>query len=388
MRLMNDLHRSIVLDTLKVFAATTLVAMLLMTLGGGAKEGISRGLPPTLVLRIMPYLLPEVLRFVIPGCLLFAVCSVYGQMSAANEVTALKSLGINPLRIVWPALVLAYALSMFTYWLYDLCAVWARPSLQRQVAQSVDEIVYGYLKSNRSFRSQGVSIVVRDIVADRLISPMVRIEAGKDSKAVVLMAEQARLRAEPTRGVLHIECDRGHLEVPGKGSLSFPDGFVQDVALRDFNAMDDDQLSPAALGLARIPSQVKKEREEIAKLLRAKQERPAQENAAKAQEAEMLRFRRERLNRLLAEPSRRLSNGLGCLCFSIVGVPVALLRRSADVMSIFFLCFVPILLLYYPLLMLGESLARQGTYPQYSVWLADLALLSAGILLLFRSTRR
>ena len=102
---MNGIKRTIVVETVKVFLVTMTVALMLMTLGGGAKEGLRRGLPPGVVVQTMPYILPEMLRFVIPGCLLFAVCSVFGRMAAANELVALKSLGINPLRVVWPVLV-------------------------------------------------------------------------------------------------------------------------------------------------------------------------------------------------------------------------------------------------------------------------------------------
>jgi lipopolysaccharide export system permease protein len=61
--------------------------------------------------------------------------------------------------------------------------------------------------------------------------------------------------------------------------------------------------------------------------------------------------------------------------------------RSADTMSVFILCFLPILLLYYPLLVVGENLARKGTMPQLSVWLADAVLLLAGAWLLKRRLR-
>ena len=196
---MGTIQRAVVLDAFKVFVATAAVALLLMTLGGGAKEGVSRGLPPQIILRIMPYLIPEMLRFVVPGCLLFAVCSVYGRMAASNEVVAIKSIGVNPLRVMWPALVLAYALSMFTYWLYDVCAVWARPNLQREVAQSLTEIAYGYLRANRSFRTQGLSIVVKGVEGDQLQKPVVTIESGAAGRPVVLIADRARLKSDPRR---------------------------------------------------------------------------------------------------------------------------------------------------------------------------------------------
>jgi lipopolysaccharide export system permease protein len=136
-----------------------------------------------------------------------------------------------------------------------------------------------------------------------------------------------------------------------------------------------------------ISRQLLKEREQI--VLLEQQRRPDIDPLSPGvnPEDEFLAWRRERFHRLLAEPSRRLSNGLGCLCFALVGIPVALLRRSGDVMSVFFLCFLPILLLYYPLLVLGESLARQGHFPQYSVWLADAVLCVIGLGLLHRSMR-
>ena len=246
----NDIHRSVVLDTVKVFAITTLAALLLMTLGGGAKEGVTRGLPPVLVARILPYLVPEMLRFIVPGCLLFAVCSVFGRMSADNEIVALKSLGISPLRIVWPTLVVAYALSMFTYWLYDLCAVWARPSLQREVSQSIHEIAYSYLKANRSFSSQGASIVVKEVSGDQLIKPVITLEVGPGGVPVIIQAERARLRSEPSRGILRVECEDSQVDVVGKGSLRFPDGFAHDIVLRDFNQVHEDHRSPAASACA------------------------------------------------------------------------------------------------------------------------------------------
>ena len=323
----NDIHRSVVLDTVKVFAITTLAALLLMTLGGGAKEGVTRGLPPVLVARILPYLVPEMLRFIVPGCLLFAVCSVFGRMSADNEIVALKSLGISPLRIVWPTLVVAYALSMFTYWLYDLCAVWARPSLQREVSQSIHEIAYSYLKANRSFSSQGASIVVKEVSGDQLIKPVITLEVGPGGVPVIIQAERARLRSEPSRGILRVECEDSQVDVVGKGSLRFPDGFGT-ISYYATSIRFTKTIGHPPLGLCAIPRQIcagaTRGPAVGENILRRHDSRQA---AIPAQVREFRDVRRERSNRLRAEPQRRLANGFGCLCFALVGVPVALLRR-------------------------------------------------------------
>ena len=83
-----------------------------------------------------------------------------------------------------------------------------------------------------------------------------------------------------------------------------------------------------------------------------------------------------------AETQRRLSNGFACLCFALVGIPVAIWQKSSDNIGVFFLCFGPILLVYYPLLVVGENLARDGHWPHLTVWLADGLLLVVGLLLM------
>ncbi|MFV1965636.1 MAG: LptF/LptG family permease [Pirellulaceae bacterium] len=385
---MNEIKRTVVLETFRVFLMTMAVALLLMTLGGGAREGLKRGLPPGIVLQTIPFIVPEMLRFVIPGCLLFAVCSAFGRMAASNEITALKSLGINPLRVVWPVLVLAYALSMFTFYLYDVCAVWARPNLQRLLSTSIDEIAYSFLRTNGSFSAGGMSILVKDVDEGTLVKPIVTIESDDDKPPITLVAERARLHCDTEAGILRIEADDGELEVPGKATFQFPDGFVHEIPLPEFDLQHEDDLSPAALGARVIPRQIDKEKWHLAQLEKRVQSKPPSETGEDSTIQQQIDYHRSRLFRLQAETQRRLSNGLGCFCFALVGVPVALGRRSADTMSVFFICFMPILLLYYPLLVMGENIARQGYFPHLSVWLADAVLLLVGAGLLYRVTRR
>jgi lipopolysaccharide export system permease protein len=48
----------------------------------------------------------------------------------------------------------------------------------------------------------------------------------------------------------------------------------------------------------------------------------------------------------------------------------------------FFVCFLPILVVYYPLLMFQEDLTTSGTLPPVAFWMANLALVIPGFLLL------
>jgi lipopolysaccharide export system permease protein len=82
----------------------------------------------------------------------------------------------------------------------------------------------------------------------------------------------------------------------------------------------------------------------------------------------------ERLQRLHAEPNRRWANGFSCFFFVWLGVPLAVRLQRTDVFSSFFACFLPILALYYPLLMYGVNSAKGGTLPPSFVWIGNICL--------------
>jgi lipopolysaccharide export system permease protein len=149
----------------------------------------------------------------------------------------------------------------------------------------------------------------------------------------------------------------------------------------------DDSQSPAALGSLAIARQILREKGLVDELGAKLSASDASAGADTKQIQANLDHHKTRLFRLQAEVPRRFSNGLGCLCFAMIGMPVAMWRRSSDAMSVFFVCFMPILLVYYPLLVIGENMARDGVFPQLSVWLADSVLFAIGTVLLLRLMR-
>jgi lipopolysaccharide export system permease protein len=383
---MGSMQRHLVWEVLQVFLLTVAASMLLMTLAGGAKEGVRRGLPLILVLQTMPYFVPEALRFTIPGSLLFAVCSTFGRFSASNEFVAIKAMGIHPLAVVWPVLALSAVLSVITAGMYDVCAAWSRPAMRRILAESVDHIAYSYLNAHHAFSTNGLSMTVRGVEQQRLIDPVISVAPPMSPMPITLTAREARLSSAGYDGTLRIECRDGFVEVEGVGVGHFPGEFAREVTLDDRKPQDENTLAPAALSSRATARQVVLERDRIAALRRLVLSQP--EIEAPQHLASEIERRELRLFRLRAELPRRMSNGAACLCFALIGIPVSLLSRSRDTMSTFFLCFGPIMLLFYPLLVIGENLARNGVFPELSVWLADAILLSIGGILLYRIARR
>ncbi|PQO36702.1 LptF/LptG family permease [Blastopirellula marina] len=385
---MTTLQRYVLWEIIKIFLLCLGVTVLMMTVGGGVNEGLKKGLPPNVILNMLPYFVPEMLRYTIPGCMLFAVCSTFGRMAATNEVTAIKSAGINPMELVWPVLVFAYFFSFFTFWMYDVCAAWSRPNIHRVIAESLDDTVYGVLQTKRNFKMSGFEVTVKEVVDRKLIKPRIDIAATATQPQIFLEAAEAELNTDPKTGVLKLSCRDGKIERGDNQSYDFSDEFV--IYLDELNSveLDVDNASPANLTLSTIPQQITRE-EKIVQEARAELEIAIASDDFDHLTAVQghLDGNLKRLYRLQAERQRRLANGFGVFCFVVMGVPVSIWFRSADALPTFFICFLPILGVYYPLLVVGEQWARDGDFGSAPVWIADVVLLAVGAFLMWRVNR-
>jgi lipopolysaccharide export system permease protein len=384
---MSSLQRHVVWEVIKVFVLVITATTLLMVVGGGIKEAVRKGLPPQLMLEILPFMLPEMLRFTVPGSLLFAVCLAYGRMSGANEIVAVKTSGISPWAMIWPVLAISAVLSVTTFQFYNLCATWGRPGLKRTLVESVEAIAYGMLRAEKSFRTNRFSINVKDVVGRTLVQPIIVLRPGGDRPTVTLTAAEAEIQTDFQARAIRFVCRNGELDVAGQGKLWFTGTEEHIVPFDETHLGDPRRLSPAALSMRAVPQQIRYEQACLARLHQEQSRREARREAdPPGAEAERAAHQR-RLWRLRTEGPRRWSNGFSCFSFALIGISVALSWRLSDNLTIFFVCFLPILILFYPLLVLGEYLATKGLLPPAAVWLPNLVL--AGLALwIFRRVQR
>jgi len=375
--------RYVAWEVLKVFLVALIVLTLVVTVGMAVKEGLSKGLPPGVMVRTMPFMIPEMFGITIPVALLFAVCTVFGRMAGSNEIVALKSLGISPMAAAAPVLVLAVFLSLTTVGIYELAAIWCRPSVERVVIESVEEIAYGMLRTNRSFSTDRFSITVKRVDGRRLVKPTIIIKAHDDQPGVMVSANEAELRADLEQRILYFFCRDGEVDVEGQMRLSFTDEQKYAVPFKKPHK----RIHRDWLATSEIPANIRKLKREVREIEEEYRQRAATGEPPSKDDVEWLRHCRWRISRLRTEPYRRWSNGFTCFCFALVGTPVAMTRRSADALTTFFVCFLPILIIYYPLLMLGEDLSTSGKMHPISFWLGNAVLLVPGLLLMRRVIR-
>lgn len=381
--------RYIVAEFLKVFVVWVAGFTSLFLVGGVVKEASDQGLGPAQVARMLPYLLPDALQFTIPGAVLISACVCFGRMSGSNEIVAIKALGISPMAALWPPLLIGLALSLLPVWLNDVAASWGRSGLQRLVISSVDEIAYGMLRMQNSYVTDRFSINVRGVDGRTLLRPTIVFNKGDGSSAMTLTADEAELYADPARDVLQIVSRNSTVTIEGIVKLSNPDEMTHDIPLADATKKGRKRFNPSQLTLGDIPAAIREKRAEIAlrerrlAALAALQFvegdlRGIQSDQWRA-DAGFLNDLWEQVHRLYAERHRRWATGFSCFAFVLVGAPLAIRLRNHDFLTNFFICFAPILLVYYPLLAATISASKSGDLPAISIWLGDALISCIGI---------
>jgi lipopolysaccharide export system permease protein len=184
----------------------------------------------------------------------------------------------------------------------------------------------------------------------------------------------------------------------GDYTASFPDTIVREVPLDAVSRKETVSTSPSEIPMAQFAAARKAQVELIGKVEQIAAGKIGLglvtgrlEHALPGftrYEQDLLVHERNRLIRVEMEPWRRWANGFSCLCFVLVGAPMAIRMRNSDFLTSFFMCFLPILLVYYPVFILGVDQAKRGAVPPIAVWLGNVLIVLWGWWLLRRVIRQ
>jgi lipopolysaccharide export system permease protein len=384
---MSILARYVLFDLLKVFLVSLTGMTLFILMVGLFREAYNEGLGLKQILFLVPYVLPDALRFSVPATILFGTCSVFGRLSSANEVIAVKASGISPLVLIWPAIVLAFLLSLVAVWLNDVAVSWGRDGMARVVIESVEEIAYSRLQQQGSYTSKRFSINTHGLIDKHLIRPLITMQNDNDEPPTTITCAEATMKADLHDNTFTMICTDAILD-QGGFSVTYPGDYRRVIPLDDAGHKGGGTRSPSDLPMCQIPLERTLQEQRIQTLQQEMAAKAAYQmiggdfaglssNAWGKDQRQLVDYQ-QRLNRLEMEPYRRWANGFSCLCFVILGAPLAIRMRNSDFLTSFFMCFLPILIFYYPLMAFGVSQAKNGGFPSWGVWIGNFILAIIG----------
>jgi lipopolysaccharide export system permease protein len=166
-------------------------------------ELVGKGLPPSVIAEFFALSVPFTVALTLPMSVLVAVLYAFSRLAAENEVTALKASGVSPWRLVTPALIWGFVMSLFLLAFNDQVLPRAnfrlktlqddiaqtKPTflLKPQVINAVQEEKF-YLKAGQIDQSNGH---MREVVIYDLSDPTRRRTIYADS-GVIGFAENER----------------------------------------------------------------------------------------------------------------------------------------------------------------------------------------------------
>jgi lipopolysaccharide export system permease protein len=391
------LHRMILWELTKVFLISLVGITGILLMAGIVAEASQQGLGPGQILAAIPLLIPSTLPYTIPATTLFAVCVVYGRLASDNEILAIKASGIHLSRVVMPALLLGIVMSGVTMALYYRIIPYAHYLLRAMIFHDAEELLYSILKKQGviSHSQMPYSMWVKGVQGRKLLYPTFKRRDAQGQTDIVAMAREADLRVNIAKRVLLIQMRFG-VASSEDGSQAYFEDRIWEVPLPGNFGADSQRrardMTWQEILASRREIRVHQEeaRAELAlktSLMIAEDAPPDLPKHVKNLQ-DRLKYYDTQMLFLNVELLMRPALSLGCLCFIVVGCPVGIWFGKSDYLSSFITCFLPIVILYYPLMLCGTGFAKEGRInPVLLVWGADLLLGAVGVALFWKLLR-
>lgn len=387
------LHRMILWELVKVFVMSLVGITGILLMAGIVAEASQQGLGPGQIFEAIPLLIPSTLPYTIPATTLFATCVVYGRLAADNEILAIKSSGVNILQVARPGLVLGLVMSGVTWGLYYNVIPLSHLLLRQLIFNDAEELLYSMLRKQHciNYSQTPFAIWVRNVDGHKLIDPVIKRRNAQNKIDLVARAKEAELRVDMAHRKLSIRMRYGAAIGPDGSNVAF-DSEPFEIALpSNFGADDESERRPRDLTWEQMfqRRQILESEDTVAeKAIEKASADPAADPAALKKMRTEQEYDRQKITWINVELLMRPSLSAGCFCFILVGCPVGIWFSRSDYLSAFIICFLPIVVVYYPLMLCGTGIAKEGHYnAALLVWGADILMAGIGTTLFWRLLR-
>lgn len=340
--------------------------LLLRFLFQSAEMIIRRGLPVSMVGKLLLVTLPNIVVLTLPMSLLFGILIAIGRLSSDSELTAMRACGISLFSLYRPVLLVSAALTLVNTLLMLYVLPWGNHSLTQLRLDILTQTMSQQVEPRVFYQEWiGKSIYVFEAPPP-----------GRRWKGVFLAETEQSTQKQQTT-----VADWGEIKVDPSGQrvvmvltnavrhtvdLARPNGYEisrhkeLDVVLEDQFTSDQKAKIASNRGVREL---------NLAELRRFRRDRNVS---------------REARNLALVEIHKKFSIPFACMVFGLFALPLGINNRKGGKTSGFAIS-IGVIVVYYIMLNNGEEAARYGKMsPALAMWLPNLVLAVLGLFILIR----
>jgi lipopolysaccharide export system permease protein len=233
---------------------------------------------------------------------------------------------------------------------------------------------------------------VREVQGRHLIDTVVKQRNEQGQYTVIARAREAEIHYDPESRTVKVEMPNcvvvGENNRGGGGVIGHQ---TYDVPLRDDILSSEYPNRASDMTWPELTARRQEILTEIAQLHHDADDPPSNEEILpddhkvdlKKYRLNTIRSRERDIRSIDAEKQQRPAIAFGCLCFVLIGAPVGIWFGKSDYLSAFVTCFLPTIFVYYPLMLCGTNLVKDGTMPAViGIWAPNV--ITAGLAILLR----
>jgi lipopolysaccharide export system permease protein len=325
---------------------------------------VNRGVPLEQLLAIFLYILPAFFEVTVPMSFLLALLWSFGRLSSDREILALRSCGISFLQMAFPIGVVTLVVLCGTFFLTLYARPWSNAALRHVIYEVTKTRATAGLKE-KTFNDEFAGVVVyTDEIhpPGTLLQGIMIADSRNAQKQNTIFARQGLVVVNEDSQLLTLRLFDGtvHSTEASRKGYQTTHFSTYDLTLNLATTLSDIQATaaPQELSLRELRAVITKKREAG-----------------------------ERVNAELSEWHRRFSLPFSCIVFALIALPLSI-RPAWGFRSHGFAISIAIIVAYYVLLTVGETLGKKGSLPPaLALWLPNLVLGTLGGMLFLRTAQ-
>lgn len=334
---------------------------------------VARSADLATILRVFLNLLPSILAVTLPMAFLLGVLLAFGRLASDSEIIALRAVGVSPLRLLAPVMMLAAGMTALTFYINAV----ALPRANQSYRELVFSLVVSKARTDVKARTFTDSLLpgrmmlyVQDIEPDTGRWRNLLIHDTRDLREPkLILAKTGELVVDRDRQIVRIELG------PGSQHSFFPS--------------DPREYNRTAFGSMGWDLPVDEFFPDRKKLLLSKGDREMTLGELGDRIAQMRSAGqpRKEWGRFSVEWHKKFAIPAACLVFGLLGLALSLGSKKEARSSAFALS-IGVIFAYYVLIRLGEQAGDTGMLsPFVSMWAANFALGAVAVTLLWLNHR-